>query len=196
MYQEKKWEQKAATIEDSIDALIQRWEDFIPKSRRRLITTTRNDRDNTSINETKMERKTTVWILQATSKRNLSRKNLDIAKKEKPSGRNWISSKSSTKQSHNNYVKARIDKTQRSRWRLCGDRDETVNHITNECCKIVQKENNTRHNRAQKVIQWEFCKKFAFDHRNKWNDMCTTHNTSSKMKGAKFFDILRYKRII
>ena len=31
-----------------------------------------------------MERKTTIWTLQMTNKRNLTRKNLDMTKKRKP----------------------------------------------------------------------------------------------------------------
>ena len=45
-----------------------------------------------------------------------------------------------------NYIKAGIDKTQQnSRCRLCGDRDETINHIISECSKLAQKEYKTRH---------------------------------------------------
>ena len=40
-----------------------------------------------------------------------------------------------------NHIKARIDKTQQnSKCRLCGDRDETINHIISECSKLGQKE--------------------------------------------------------
>ena len=40
-----------------------------------------------------------------------------------------------------NHIKARIDKTQQnSKCRLCGDRDETINHIITECSKLAQKE--------------------------------------------------------
>ena len=40
-----------------------------------------------------------------------------------------------------NHVKARIDKTQQnSKCRLCGDKDETINHIISEYSKLVQKE--------------------------------------------------------
>ncbi len=40
-----------------------------------------------------------------------------------------------------------IDKTQQSsRYRLCGDREEAINHIISECSKLTQKENKTRHN--------------------------------------------------
>ena len=40
-----------------------------------------------------------------------------------------------------NHIKAKIDKTQQnSKCRLCGDRDETINHIISECSKLAQKE--------------------------------------------------------
>ena len=40
-----------------------------------------------------------------------------------------------------NHIKARIDKTQQnSKCRLCGDRDDTINHIISECSKLAQKE--------------------------------------------------------
>ena len=68
-----------------------------------------------------------------------------------------------------NHIKARIDKTQQdSKCRLCGDRDETINHIISECSKLSQKEYKTRHDWVGKVIHWEMCKKFKFDHANKW----------------------------
>ena len=45
-----------------------------------------------------------------------------------------------------NYIKARIDKTQQnSKCSLCGDRDETINHIISECSKLAQKEYKNRH---------------------------------------------------
>ena len=50
-----------------------------------------------------------------------------------------------------NHIKARIDKTQQNCiCRLCSDRDETINHWVGT------------------VIHWEMCKKFKFDHTNKW----------------------------
>ena len=51
-----------------------------------------------------MGRKTTIWTFQATSKQNLTRENLDIAKKGKPKERNWISSDGSLKQYQNNKL--------------------------------------------------------------------------------------------
>ena len=72
-----------------------------------------------------------------------------------------------------NHVKARIDKTQQnSKCRLCGNRDETINHIISECSKLAQKEYKTRNDWVGKVIHWGMCKKFKFDHANK----CYVHN--------------------
>ena len=68
-----------------------------------------------------------------------------------------------------NHIMERIDKTQQnSKCRLCSDRDETINHIISECSELAQKEYKTRHDWVGKVIHWEMCKKFKFDHTNKW----------------------------
>ena len=64
-----------------------------------------------------------------------------------------------------NLMKARMDKTQQnSKCRLCGDRDETIS----ECSKLAQKEYKARYDWVGKVIHWKMCKKFKFDHANKW----------------------------
>ena len=67
-------------------------------------------------------------------------------------------------------VKTKIEKTQKkkSKCRLSGDRDETIDHI-NECSKLAQKEYKTRPDRVGKVIYWELRKKLKFDHANKYN---------------------------
>ena len=51
---------------------------------------------------------------------------------------------------------------------LCGDRDETTNHIISECNKLAQKEHKTRHEWVNKVKHWEMCRKFKFDHTDIW----------------------------
>ena len=72
-----------------------------------------------------------------------------------------------------NHIKARIDKTQQnSKCRLCGDRDETINHIISECSKLAQKEYRNRHDWVGKVNHSELCKKLKVDHPNK----CYRHN--------------------
>ena len=83
-----------------------------------------------------------------------------------------------------NHIKARIDKTQQNcKCRLCGDRDETTNHIS-ECRKLAQKAYKTRHKWVGRVIHWEMCKKFKFDHTNKWymhNPALVLENNTHKL---------------
>ena len=63
----------------------------------------------------------------------------------------------------------RIDKTQQnSKYRLWCYIDETTNQMIRECSKLAQKEYKTRHDWVGKVIHWKICKKFEFDHTNKW----------------------------
>ena len=75
-----------------------------------------------------------------------------------------------TKQHHrNNHIKAILDKTQQnSKCRLFSNRDETINHMISECSKLIRKEYKARHDWVGKMIPWEMCKKFKFDHANKW----------------------------
>ena len=68
-----------------------------------------------------------------------------------------------------NHIMVRIDKTQQtSKCRLCGDRNETINHIISECSNLAQKEHETKNDWVGKVIHWKMCKKFKFEHTNKW----------------------------
>ena len=82
------------------------------------------------------------------------------------------------------HIKARIDETQQnSKCRLCGDRDETSNHLISECSKLAQ-EYKARHDWVGKVIHWEICRKFQFDHTNKWymhNPVPILENDSQKL---------------
>ena len=86
-----------------------------------------------------------------------------------------------------NQIKARIDKTQQnSKCRLCVNRAETINHIISECSKLAQKEYKIRHDWVVKVIYWEMCKKFRFDHTNKWymhNPASFLENETHKLLG-------------
>ena len=67
-----------------------------------------------------------------------------------------------------NCVYAKIGKTQQnSKCRLCGDRDETINHIKSKSRKLAPKKYKTRQNWVGKVIYWELCKKLTSDH-TKW----------------------------
>ena len=78
-----------------------------------------------------------------------------------------------------NHIKARIDKTQQNnKCRLCGDRDETINHIMSECSKLARKEYKARHIWVGKAIHWGRCKKFKFDYANK----CYMQNPASVLE--------------
>ena len=82
-------------------------------------------------------------------------------------------------------IKLRIDKMQQnSKCRLCGDRDETINSIISECSKLAQKEYKGRHDWIGKVIHWKMCRKFQFNHTNKWyihNPALVLENDSHKL---------------
>ena len=89
------------------------------------------------------------------------------------------------------HVKAKIDKRQKR-----GDIDyvdDTINHIISEYSKWA-KEYKTRHYWVGKVICWYLCKKFKFDHTNKWY----MHNSESFLENEahKILWDLRYKSII
>ena len=165
-----------ASIEDSVDALIQRLKDYIQKHEGALITATRNETENTMNNTltitTKQKwegkqlygrfkrlinnishDKTWTWLRKGNFKRETE--SLLIAAQDSAI--------------RTNHIKARIDKPQQnSKCRLCGNRDETINHIISECSKLVQREYKARHDWVGKVIHREMFKKFKFDHTNKW----------------------------
>ena len=135
-----------ASIEDSVDASIQRLNDYIQKHEGGFITVTRNETENTMNHkmtitgkqkweEKKLygrfkqlinnipEEKTWTWLRKGNFKRETE--SLLIAAQD-----------SAIRTIH---IKARIDKTQQnSKCRLCVDRDETINHIISECSKLAQ----------------------------------------------------------
>ena len=90
-------------------------------------------------------------------------------KKGKIKERNWsLQIAAQNNAMRTNYIYT-IDKTQqKSRCILCGDRDETINHIISECSKLVQRKYKTRNDWVGKVIHREFCKKFKFSPTNTW----------------------------
>ena len=59
-----------------------------------------------------------------------------------------------------------------------------INHIISECSKLAQMEYKARHDWVGKVIHWEMCRKFQFDHTNKWymhNPAPVLENDSHKL---------------
>ena len=65
--------------------------------------------------------------------------------------------------------KGKIDnRQQNSKYGLCRERDEKVNHIVSECSKLSLVEYKNRHDWVEKGIHWELCKRLNFDHTTKW----------------------------
>ena len=54
---------------------------------------------------------------------------------------------------------------QNSKFRLCGNKDKTLNCIKSQ---VAQKEYKTRSDWVGKVIHWELCKKLKFEHTSIW----------------------------
>ena len=164
-----------ASIEDTVDTSIQRLEDFTEKHERGLITTIRVDTDN-RINE----RMTTTRKQKWTGKQLYDRFKRLINNISLQKTWTWLRKGNLKRETESlliaaqdnamrtNHFKATIDKTQQNSkcWLFC-DRDETINHIISECSKLAQKEYKARHDWVGKMIHWEMCRKFQFDHTNK-----------------------------
>ena len=82
-------------------------------------------------------------ILKVTNRHDCTQDDLDMAKKENLKKDNEFLLIAA----QNNYIKAKINnRQQNTKYRLCGDTGETVNHIISECSKLAQKGYKTRHN--------------------------------------------------
>ena len=166
---------RIASIEDSVHASIQRLEDYKEKYERGLMKAIRNNTDNTIDNRMTITRKE-KWEekqLYGRFKRLINNISHDktwtwLRKGNLKRETETLQMVAQNNAIRTNHIKTRIDKTQQnSKCRLCGDRDETINHIISECSKLPQKEFKTRHDCVGKVIHWEMCKKFQFDRTNK-----------------------------
>ena len=164
------------SIEDSVDASIQQLEDYIEKRGERLITATRNNTDNMRANRTTITRKEKWGEKQLNERFKRLISNISHEKTW-----TWLREGNLKRETEfhpraaqnnairTNHINAGIDKMQQnSKCCLCGDRYETINHIISDCSKLAQKVYKTRHEWVEgKVIHWELCKKFKFDHMNK-----------------------------
>ena len=114
-----------------------------------------------------MGRKTNVWIFQAEISHEkpwtcLWKGNL---KRETES----LSIAAETNSIRTTFIKAKIDKMwQNNKCRLCGDKNETINYIKDECSKLVQNEYKTSHDWVGMLIHRGMCKMLKFDHTTKW----------------------------
>ena len=138
-----------ASFEDSVDASTQRLEDYIEIHDGGLITTIRNNTDNTIDNRMTKSRKQ-KWEEKRRFKRliNISHDKTWTCLRKGNFKREteYLLMAAQNSAIRSNHIKARIDKTQQnSKCRLCSDRDETINHIISECSKLAQKEYKARH---------------------------------------------------
>ena len=171
-----------ASIENSVDASIQRLEDYIVKYEGGLVTAIRNDTENTMDTRMTITRKL-KWkekqlnghfkrLINISYEKTWTRPRKWNFKRETES----LLIAAQINPIRTNRIKARIDKTQENcKCSLCGDRNETIIHIISESSKLAQKEYKTRHDWMGKVIHWEMWKKFKFNHVNKWY----MHNSAS-----------------
>ena len=182
-----------ASIEDSVDALIQRLEDYIEKHERGLITDIRNDTNNTIDDRMTITRKQKWEKKQLYDRFKRLKNNISHQKTW-----TWLRKGNLMRETESlliaaqdnairtNHIKVRIDKTQQnSKCRLYGDRDETINHIISECSKLAQKKYKARHEWVGKMIHWETSKKFKFDHTNKrymYNPASVLENDTHKLQ--------------
>ena len=149
-----------ASIEDTVDASIQRLEDYIEKHEQGLITTIRNDTDNTID-----ERVTTIRKQKWEGKQLYGRFKRLINNISHQKSWTWPRKGNFKRETESlliaaqdnairtNHIKARIDKMQQnSKCRLCGEKHETINHIISECSKLAQKEYKARHDWVGKMV--------------------------------------------
>ena len=172
------------SIEDSVDASIQWLEDYIEKHERGLITAIRKDTDDTIDNRMTKTRKqklegkqlygrfkrlinsiwhdkTWTWLRKGNFKRETE--SLLIETQD-----NAI---------RTNHIKARIDKSQQNnKCRLCGDRDESINHILSESSKLAQKEYKTTHDWSVKWSTGTCARNLNLTIQK--NGICTTEHLS------------------
>ena len=142
-----------ASIEDSVNASIQRLEDYIEKHEGGLFTAIGNDTNHTIANIMTITRKQKWEVKQLYGRFKRLINNISLEKTWR-----WLRKWNFKRETESiliaaqnnairtNHIKVRIDKTQwNSKWRLCGDRDETINHIISECSNLLRKEYQTIH---------------------------------------------------
>ena len=126
-----------ASIENSLDTSIQRLEDYIQKCRGRLITAARNNiygmmtRGTTITRKQKWEEKQLYGRFKRLTSDILREKTwMWLRKRNLKRETEYFLITAESNAIRTNHIKARIDKMQQNSWcRLCGERDDTINHI-------------------------------------------------------------------
>ena len=52
--------------------------------------------------------------------------------------------------------------------RLCGGKDETVEHLVSACPKLAQSEYKLRHDKVASIVHWHLCKKYGISVEKEW----------------------------
>ena len=172
----KEGEKGFISTENSVEVSIQRLEGWVEKRGERLITATRNNTDTPRTNKPTIIRKQKCEEKQLYGRfkqliSNISHEKMWTWLRKGNLERETESFQIAARNNaiRTNHIKTRIDKTQQnSKCRLCGNRNKIINHIISECSKLVMQEYKTKHDWVGKVIHWDLCKKFKFDHTNKW----------------------------
>ena len=173
------------------EGIWHRLEDYIQKRGERLITATKNSTDHTRTNRTTITRKQKreekqlhgrfKWLIS-----NISHEKTWTGLRKGNHMRETESLLIAAKNNavRTNHTKARIDKTQQnSKCKLCGDRDETINHIISEYSKLPQKEYKTG---WEKWSTGNCARNFNL---TIWtNGICKTHHLSRRMTHKLLWD--------
>ena len=156
-----------ANIEICVDAWMSGLEEYATKKDYlpqpvTAITTWEQREKMTNIKNRNEKRSNSIYTSSNKFEDCTREEDLNLAKKGKPQERKWISFNKSIKQ-----WKQKIDYTKQIlKYRLCGDRDETVTYVISENSKQVQNVYKTRPDWVGKVIHMELCKRLKFDHEN------------------------------
>jgi len=52
--------------------------------------------------------------------------------------------------------------------RLCGEKDETAEHLVSACPKLAQTEYKARHDKVASIVHWHLCKKYGISVEKEW----------------------------
>jgi len=154
MCQEKRGGRGLANIEDCVDTAIRALDEYTNNSKERLIAAAKKSICNTVTNRNTSKNKKQKWE-EKQLHGYFKRQTQEISHQKTWT---WLRKGNLKRETESliiaaqdnairtNYIKAKIDKTQRnSKCRMCGDKDETINHIISECNKLAQREYKTRH---------------------------------------------------
>ena len=145
------------SIEDSVETSIQWLEDYRENHEGGRIKAIRNNTDNTIDNRMTVTRKQKwegkqlhgrfKWLINNISHdKTWTWQRKFMRETESPL------TATQNRATRTNHIKERNDKTQQnSKCRLCGDKDETINHIISECSKLVPVLENDTHK-----LLWDF----------------------------------------